>query len=140
MHVRRLLSLFSSSKGPEFYMPTREEVTVTDSGLAYVIHGSSPDSAADAGRPDASDEVTVRYAGWTTDGKLFDQSFPGTATFPLSRVIKGWTEGVQLMGVGQSATFVIPPELAYGPRGAPPRIGPNATLVFRIELEAINGR
>jgi FKBP-type peptidyl-prolyl cis-trans isomerase len=92
--------------------------------------------AGEGRSPQASDTVTVHYAGWTTDGKLFDSSYTRgePATFPLGRVIGGWTEGLQLMREGGSSRFVIPPELAYGARGAPPKIGPNATLVFQVEL------
>jgi FKBP-type peptidyl-prolyl cis-trans isomerase FkpA len=79
----------------------------------------------------------VRYAGWTTDGKSFDASFPGTASFPLNKVIGGWTEGLQLIGEGGSIRLVIPPALGYGARGAPPKIGPNATLIFLVELQKI---
>ena len=95
--------------------------------------GSVPEAGAGQ-TPAATDTVTVRYAGWTLQGKLFDASYPGTASFPLNRVIPGWTEGLQLLKEGGSARFVIPPQLAYGERGAPPRIGPGATLVFHVEL------
>jgi peptidylprolyl isomerase len=88
-------------------------------------------------RPKASDVVVVHYSGWTTDGKLFDSSVVRgePASFPLQNVIKGWTEGVQLMKVGEKARFWIPAKLAYGDA---PRAGtPAGMLVFDIELIGI---
>ena len=86
-------------------------------------------------RPAASDTVTVHYAGTLLDGTEFDSSLSRgePATFPLQNVIPGWTEGLQLMPVGSKFKFFIPANLAYGPNG-PPSIGPNATLIFEIEL------
>lgn len=127
--LRWLTKLFGGGGVPAFELPGEDETQVTPTGLRYVIHEPGTGAA-----PTELDQVTVRYAGWTTAGKRFDASYPGTATFPLNRVIRGWTEGLQLLRPGGSATFVIPPELAYGARGAPPRIGPGATLVFRVEL------
>ena len=130
--LKRLLAALGGGAHPSFTLPAEDELESHPSGLRVQhLEPGSGDS------PAATDTVTVRYAGWTTDGKRFDSSYPGTATFPLDRVIKGWTEGVQLMKVGGRARFVLPPHLAYGPRGAPPRIGPNATLVFVIELVKI---
>ncbi|NWK57466.1 FKBP-type peptidyl-prolyl cis-trans isomerase [Verrucomicrobiaceae bacterium N1E253] len=86
-------------------------------------------------KPTATDTVTVHYSGWTTDGKLFDSSYKRNqkASFPLNRVIKGWTEGLQLMVVGEKRRFWIPAELAYGP--AVPGSGrPGGMLVFDVEL------
>jgi peptidylprolyl isomerase len=82
--------------------------------------------------PTASNTVTVNYSGWTTDGKMFDSSIPKGApiSFPLDGVIKGWTEGVQLMTVGEKTRFWIPDTLAY--KDQPGR--PQGTLVFDIEL------
>jgi FKBP-type peptidyl-prolyl cis-trans isomerase len=119
---------------PQFNLPSDEACSTTDSGLKYV------EVREGEGAPPAStDAVEVHYAGWTTEGELFDASYTRgqTASFPLQNVIKGWTEGLQLMKVGSAYTFVIPPHLAYGARGAPPAIGPNATLVFHVELISV---
>jgi FKBP-type peptidyl-prolyl cis-trans isomerase FkpA len=121
----------ASADEPSFVMPADAACKATPSGLKHEIL-----RAGEGRSPKASDSVTVHYAGWTTDGKLFDSSYKrgSPATFPLGRVISGWTEGLQLMREGGASRFVIPPELAYGSRGAPPTIGPNATLVFQVEL------
>lgn len=89
--------------------------------------------------PAASDTVRVHYHGTFEDGKVFDSSVERgqPARFPLNRVIPCWTEGLQLMKVGGKARLVCPPQIAYGERGAPPRIPPNATLVFEVELLGI---
>ncbi len=86
--------------------------------------------------PSASDTVTVHYHGTLVDGTVFDSSIDKgqPATFPLNGVIPGWTEGVQLMKVGDKFRFYIPSELAYGANGVGNVIGPNATLIFDIEL------
>jgi FKBP-type peptidyl-prolyl cis-trans isomerase FkpA len=86
--------------------------------------------------PKASDKVKVHYQGALTDGTVFDSSYQRgePVTFPLSGVIRCWTEGVQMMKVGGKSRFVCPADLAYGERGAPPRIKPGATLVFEVEL------
>jgi FKBP-type peptidyl-prolyl cis-trans isomerase FkpA/FKBP-type peptidyl-prolyl cis-trans isomerase FklB len=86
--------------------------------------------------PAASDKVKVHYHGTLPDGTVFDSSVQRNepATLPLDRVIKCWTEGVQQMKVGGKSKLVCPADLAYGDRGAPPRIKPGATLVFEVEL------
>lgn len=88
--------------------------------------------------PSAQDRVTVHYSGWTTDGKLFDSSVKRgqPATFPLNRVIPGWTEGLQLMVEGEQRRFWIPANLAYGE--SPPPGAPAGTLVFDVELIKID--
>lgn len=89
--------------------------------------------------PKASDTVKVHYRGTLSDGKEFDSSYKrnAPATFPLNRVIPCWTEGVQKIKVGGKATLTCPPATAYGERGAPGAVPPNATLTFEVELLAI---
>jgi len=88
--------------------------------------------------PKASDTVKVNYRGTFPDGKEFDASRGTPISFPLNRVIPCWTEGVQKMKVGGKAKLTCPSAVAYGPRGAGGVIPPNATLVFEVELLAIN--
>ncbi|MCM2357810.1 MAG: FKBP-type peptidyl-prolyl cis-trans isomerase [Geobacteraceae bacterium] len=89
--------------------------------------------------PSAADTVEVNYRGTLTNGKEFDSSYKRnqSISFPLSRVIPCWTEGVQMMKVGGKAKLVCPPELAYGSRGAGSDVPPNATLIFEVELLSI---
>lgn len=119
---------------PAFAIPEETACRSTESGLKYEILREGTGSL-----PCSADKVTVHYAGWTTKGVLFDASYSRgeTTTFPLDAVIKGWTEGLQLMQEGAIFRFVIPPHLAYGNRGAPPVIGAGETLVFQVELIAI---
>ncbi len=109
----------------------REGVQVTDSGLQYEVV-----TDAEGDKPGIDDTVKVHYVGTLEDGTEFDSSVARgePAEFPLKGVIPGWTEGLQLMPVGSKYRFVIPSELAYGDRGAGPRIGPGATLIFDVEL------
>lgn len=90
-------------------------------------------------RPKARDRVRVHYRGTLLNGKEFDSSYKrgNPAVFPLNGVIKCWTEGVQMMQVGEKARLTCPPEMAYGKRGSPPSIPPDATLLFEIELLGI---
>jgi len=110
---------------------------VTASGLVYL---SLKDGAGAS--PSASDKVKVHYRGTFPDGKEFDSSYKRgePIEFPLSGVIKCWTEGVQRMKVGGKAKLTCPAAIAYGSRGAGAVIPPNATLLFEVELLAINGR
>lgn len=113
----------------------RAGVKTTASGLQYeVLKAGSGD------HPKASDMVSVNYKGTLLNGETFDSSYDRgqPATFRLDQVIPGWTEGVQLMTPGSKYRFVIPSDLAYGAQGAGGKIGPNETLVFEVELLAIN--
>lgn len=108
-----------------------EQFTKTDSGLKYRIRRKS-----DGEKPKRTSNVTVHYKGWLDDGKEFDSSYKRNdpATFPLNQVIKGWTEGVQLVGKGGMIELEIPAELGYGAAGAPGAIPPNSRLHFLVEL------
>lgn len=103
----------------------------TASGLSYKVLKEGTGAT-----PGAEDVVEVHYHGTLADGTVFDSSVERgkTISFPLNRVIKGWTEGLQLMKEGGKNKFVIPSELAYGEAGAPPKIPGGATLVFEVEL------
>lgn len=107
-------------------------IVTTASGLQYEILTKG----AGAKHPSASDLVEVNYEGKLLDGKIFDSSYQRgeSISFPLNRVIAGWTEGVQLMTEGAKYRFYIPSDLAYGVRGAGRDIGANATLIFDVEL------
>lgn len=112
----------------------KEGVITTASGLQYkVLH------QGDGPKPKATDSVNVHYRGTLIDGTEFDSSYKRNApiSFPLNRVIPGWTEGVQLMPVGSKYEFYIPYHLAYGERGAGGAIPPFAALIFEVELLAI---
>ncbi len=119
---------------PEFKASDPAKLITTDSGLQY-----EQLQAGDGNFPTATDNVKVHYSGWSTSGDLFDSSHQRGApiTLNLRQVIKGWTEGIQLMQPGAIFQFTIPPELGYGQRGAGARIPPNSTLVFRVTLIAI---
>jgi FKBP-type peptidyl-prolyl cis-trans isomerase len=116
---------------------TKDGVVTLPSGLQYKIitEGKGP-------KPAATDTVVCNYRGTLLNGKEFDSSYKRgqPASFPLNQVIKGWTEGVQLMPTGSKWQFYIPPALAYGTRGAGGDIGPNATLIFDVELISIQGK
>ena len=109
-------------------------VTLRD-GLQYKIltQGRGP-------RPTINDTVTVNYAGTLIDGTEFDSSYKRgePASFPVNAVIPGWVEALQLMRVGSTWELYIPANLAYGEQGAPPAIGPNETLIFKVNLIKIN--
>jgi FKBP-type peptidyl-prolyl cis-trans isomerase len=121
---------------PAFSMPTAEELTTTASGLQYQVLRAGD---ADGAMPTNANKCTVHYSGWLTDGTSFDSSYTRgqPATFGVTQVISGWTEGLKLMKAGAMYKFVIPGNLAYKERGSPPKIGPNATLVFVVELLSV---
>jgi FKBP-type peptidyl-prolyl cis-trans isomerase len=114
----------------------KDGVKTTASGLQYKVVKSGPEGGKS---PKATDTVKVHYHGTLIDGKVFDSSVQRgePISFPLNGVIPGWTEGVQLMKVGDKFQFTIPSNLAYGEQGAGGDIGPNATLIFDVELLAI---
>ena len=115
----------------------KEGVTVTDSGLQYEIL-----QAGDGAIPTAEDTVEVHYRGTLIDGTEFDSSYKRnqTASFGVTQVIPGWVEALQLMPVGSKWKLAIPSDLAYGAGGAGGSIGPNATLLFEVELISIAGQ
>ncbi|MEE9331141.1 MAG: FKBP-type peptidyl-prolyl cis-trans isomerase [Methylophilaceae bacterium] len=112
----------------------KDGVKTTDSGLQYKAI-----VAGDAEKPKTTDTVKVHYKGTLIDGTVFDSSYDRgePATFPVNGVIPGWVEALQLMGVGDKFELAIPSELAYGANGSGPSIGPDATLVFEVELLSI---
>jgi FKBP-type peptidyl-prolyl cis-trans isomerase FklB len=126
----------NKTEGDAFLAKNKEDkdVVTLPSGLQYKIL-----KAGDGKKPKAEETVEVNYRGTLIDGTEFDSSYKRgqTATFPVNGVIKGWTEALQLMPVGSKWQLFIPSELAYGPRGSGPVIGPNAVLVFEVELIAI---
>src|SRR6201993_5059001 len=116
---------------------SKDGVKVLPDGLQYKVltEGNGP-------KPAASDTVTVNYRGTLVNGKEFDSSYKRgqPATFPVSGVIKGWTEALQLMPVGSKWQLFVPSDLAYGDRGAGADIGPGATLIFEVELMSIEDK
>jgi FKBP-type peptidyl-prolyl cis-trans isomerase FklB len=116
---------------------TKEGVVTLPSGLQYKIlkEGTGP-------KPTATDSVVCNYKGTLIDGTEFDSSYKRgqPATFPVDKVIQGWTEALQLMPVGSKWQLFIPPEMAYGARGPSPTIGVNSTLIFEIELLSIQAK
>jgi FKBP-type peptidyl-prolyl cis-trans isomerase FklB len=116
---------------------TKDDVVTLPSGLQYKIlqEGTGP-------KPSASDSVVCNYRGTLLDNTEFDSSYKRgqPATFQVGQVIHGWTEALQLMPVGSKWQLFIPAELAYGQQGAGPGIGPNATLIFEVELLSIQGK
>lgn len=110
---------------------TKEDVVTTKSGLQFKVL-----KAGQGAKPSITDTVTVHYEGKRLDGHVFDSSYKRgePATFPLNRVIKGWTEGVSDMQKGEQRMLYIPPELAYGAVRLSDDIPPNSTLIFKVEL------
>ncbi len=127
----------NSAAGEDFLRKNaeREEVKTTSTGLQYEII-----EAGEGSHPKATDKVTVHYTGRLLDGTVFDSSVERgePATFGVNQVIPGWVEALQMMAVGAKWRLYIPAKLAYGPQGAGGVIGPNATLIFDVELIAIN--
>ena len=117
-----------------FEMPSDPQSTPT--GLQYVIN-----TEGTGRQPQRGETVIVHYTGWLTNGSKFDSSRDRSKPFEFrlgaGEVIKGWDEGVGMMRIGETRTFVLPPSLGYGSRGAGGVIPPNATLVFRVELLGI---
>jgi len=132
---REGLTAANAAEGDKFLLEnhSKEGVQVTDSGLQYKVL-----EMGDGPKPAATDKVKVHYRGTLLNGEEFDSSYARgeQISFQLNQVIPGWTEGVQLMPVGSKFMFYIPPGLAYGPAGGGP-IGPNATLIFQVELLGI---
>ncbi len=126
----------NKKKGAVFLAENAKQpgVVTLPSGLQYKIlkEGTGP-------KPTAADTVVCNYRGTLIDGKEFDSSYKRgePASFPVSGVIKGWTEALQLMPVGSKWQLFLPPDLAYGERGAGQDIGPNSTLIFEVELLSI---
>ncbi len=119
---------------PAASAPQGEMITTT-SGLKYQVLKKGTGTVS----PKAADTVNVHYHGTLLDGTVFDSSVERgqPISFPLNGVIRGWTEGLQLMKVGDKFKFVIPPDLAYGVASPSPKIPPNSTLVFEVELLGI---
>ena len=115
--------------------PSGTNQVTTPSGLKYQVLKRGTGTVS----PKATDTVNVHYHGTLLDGTVFDSSVERgqPISFPLNRVIPGWTEGLQLMKVGDKFKFVLPPNLAYGPNSPSPKIPPNSTLVFEVELLGI---
>jgi FKBP-type peptidyl-prolyl cis-trans isomerase FkpA len=133
---RDSMASINAAEGEKFLLENRvkEGVQVTDSGLQYKVVVTG-----EGAKPAASNKVTVHYRGTLLNGEEFDSSYSRNqpTSFQLDQVIPGWTEGVQLMPVGSKFLFYIPPDLGYGANGGGP-IGPNATLIFEVELLSID--
>ena len=130
------MSAKAKAEGEKFLAENakREGVKVTASGLQYEVL-----EATIGQKPKATDSVKVHYEGTLIDGTVFDSSYRRgePISFPLNGVIKGWTEGLQLMSVGSKYKFFIPYQLAYGEQGAGASIPPYAALIFTVELLGI---
>jgi len=130
---RKAMAEKNKAEGEKFLAENakKEGVKTTDSGLQYEVI-----KQGDGAMPKATDQVKVHYRGTLLDGTEFDSSYSRgqPVTFPLNGVIKGWTEGLQLMKVGSKYRFWLPASLAYGEQGAGDKIAPNATLIFEVEL------
>lgn len=132
------ISQAQKSEGTNFikdFLAKNKDAKQTESGLVYQVI-----TAGSKKMPKETDTVEVHYHGTLINGEVFDSSVDRgqKISFPLNRVIKGWTEGLQLIGEGGKIKLVIPPELGYGDQGAPPKIPGGSTLVFEVELFTIN--
>jgi len=135
---RNSLSELNRESGERFLADNKGKpgVTTLENGLQYKVI-----KAGDGSKPSATDTVKVHYRGTLTDGSEFDSSYGRNepATFPVNRVIPGWTAILQMMPVGSHYQVTIPSDMGYGERGAPPMIGPHSVLIFDIELLSIEG-
>jgi len=133
---QKVMGAKNQQEGEKFLAENKkkEGITTTLSGLQYKVL-----KMGTGAKPKVTDNIEIQYRGTTLDGKEFDSSYKqGQAvTYPLSKMIQGWKEGLQLMPVGSKFQFFIPPSLAYGERGAGADIEPNATLIFEIDLVSI---
>jgi FKBP-type peptidyl-prolyl cis-trans isomerase len=134
--AERNAMIVNNSVEGEAYLASNAEkdgVTTTASGLQYEV---LREGETDGAQPEAADEVSIHYRGTLIDGTEFDSSYSRgqPAQFGVMGVIPGFSEGLQLMTVGSQFRFVIPSDIAYGPQGTGVDIGPNATLIFEIEL------
>ena len=129
----------NAKEGAEFLAANAEKegVTTTESGLQYKVI-----TEGTGAKPGPTDKVTVDYRGTLIDGTEFDSSYSrgATATFGVNQVIPGWTEALQLMSEGSKWELYIPSDLAYGPGGTQGLIGPNATLIFEVELHTVGDK
>lgn len=130
---KRDLAEKNLKEGTEFQKEfgAKEGVVTLESGLQYEII-----TEGDGTKPKAKDSVVCHYHGTTIKNEVFDSSVKRKkpATFPLNRVISGWTEALQLMSVGSKWKLILPPHLAYGDQQISKEIGPNSTLIFEVEL------
>jgi FKBP-type peptidyl-prolyl cis-trans isomerase FklB len=135
--VRKAEGEKNAEEGKKFLEENKKKpgVKTTASGLQYKVIAEGKGNS-----PKETDTVEVNYRGTLIDGTEFDSSYKRgkPAKFPVNRVIKGWTEGLQLMKPGGKYIFYIPPDLAYGERGAGSEIGPESTLVFDVELLGVS--
>jgi FKBP-type peptidyl-prolyl cis-trans isomerase len=135
MDAKRTAAADAEQKAGETFLAENAKkpgVVTTASGLQYKVNSSGKGK-----QPKATDTVSVNYRGTLVNGKEFDASHGAPATFPVNRVIPGWTEALQLMHEGDKWTLYIPSKLAYAEEGQGPDIGPNATLIFDVELVSV---